>query len=94
MIADASATGVCGALLAMAARTDTTPALPRMDMPALVVAGEEDAITPPETARAMAARLPRAEVRVVPRAGHLSNLENPEAFDAALRDYLEGAFNR
>lgn len=88
MIAAASGTGICGALLAMAGRTDTTEALADMDVPALVIVGEEDPITPPATGRAMAERLPRAELRVVSGAGHLSNLDNPREFDAALLNFL------
>ncbi len=80
--------GVCGAQLAMAARTDTTAVLPEISVPTLVVAGEDDALTPPGTALEMAARLPDAEVVIVPGAGHLSNLENPDAFDDALRGLL------
>lgn len=80
--------GVCGAQLAMAARTDTTDVLSAVSGAALVLTGEEDRITPPETARQMADRLPDAELVLVPGAGHLSNLENPDAFDAALRRYL------
>lgn len=79
---------VCGALLAMAARTDTTAALARFDVPALVLVGAADALTPPDTARELARRLPRAELRVLPEVGHLSNLENPDAFNDSLAAFL------
>lgn len=82
--------GVCGAQLAMAARTDTTGVLPLIDVPVLLLVGELDRLTPPDVAEEMRARVPDAELRVVPGAAHLSNLENPEAFNGALRAFLRG----
>ncbi len=78
-----------GTLLALAARTDTTPALPQMDLPALVLVGEHDRLTPPDAAQALAERLPRAELYEIPRAGHMSNLENPDYFNERLFAFLE-----
>lgn len=79
---------VARALLALAARGDRRPDLPRMDVPAIVVVGELDLVTPPPVAEALAAGLPRAELRVVPGAGHLTPLEAPEAVAAAVRDLI------
>lgn len=79
---------VARALLALAARGDRRPDLPAMDVPAIVVVGELDPVTPPPVARAMAAGLPRAELRVVPGAGHLTPIEAPEAVAGAVRDLL------
>lgn len=81
--------GLRGAQLAMLSRTDTTASLPGLGLPVLVLAGEEDALTPPETARAMAARIPGADLEVVPRAGHLSALECPGEFNRHLRAFVE-----
>lgn len=89
MITSASPLGVCGAQLAMAARTDTTGALQGLRAPVLFLVGAEDALTPPETARLMADRVRDATVEVIPGAAHLSNLENREAFAGALRGFLE-----
>ncbi|GAB3564642.1 alpha/beta hydrolase [Amycolatopsis endophytica] len=69
--------GVAWAARAMAARPDSTSLLAGADVPALVVVGEEDALTPPDAARAMAESLPRGELVVVPQAGHLTPLEAP-----------------
>lgn len=80
--------GVVAAQLAMAGRTDTTEALHAIGVPSLILVGEEDTLTPPAQAREMAARIPGAELEVIPRAGHLSNLENPEAFNRALITFL------
>lgn len=62
--------------------------IPELDLPVLVLAGADDAITPPEGARALAALLPRATLDVVPRACHLPMLEQPEHVDAALLRFL------
>lgn len=80
--------GVCSALLAMLSRTDTTPALPGLQVPCLVLAGESDVLTPPAGARTLAAAIPKAEFAVIPGAGHLSSLENPSRFNRCLLDLL------
>lgn len=56
--------------------------------PALVVVGAEDALTPPETSREMARRIPGARLTVIEGAGHLSNIEQPEAFNRAVLAFL------
>jgi len=89
MVREQRVTGLVGAQMAMAARTDTTEALHRITVPTLILVGEEDTLTPPAQAREMAARIPEADLVVVPAAGHVSNLENPEAFNAALGEFLE-----
>ena len=81
--------GISGALLAMAARTDTTDALADMELPALVLVGEHDNLTPPADAQALVAGLPQATLQVIPDAAHMSNLENPTAFNGHLLDFLE-----
>jgi len=48
-------------------------------------------VTPPDVAREMAARIPSARVEVLPRAGHLSNLEAPDDFDRALAEFADTA---
>lgn len=78
-----------GTLLALAARTDTTPALSGITIPTLILVGEHDALTPPADAEAMQAQLPNAELHVIPGAAHLSNLENPTVFNRHLLAFLE-----
>ncbi len=85
--------GICGTLLALAARTDTTPALPAMNLPALVLVGEHDTLTPPTDAQAMARAVPDAALHVIPDAAHMSNLENPAAFNEHLLGFLGGRGN-
>jgi 3-oxoadipate enol-lactonase len=88
MMAEQTTAGLLGALAALRDRPDSCPLLPDIAVPTLVIVGREDILTPPADARAMADAIPRARVVEVPGAGHLSPLENPRAFDAALREFL------
>ncbi len=80
--------GIVSTLMALASRSDTTEALTRMKLPALVLVGEEDKITPPAEAQAMASALPKAQLHLIPQAAHLSNLENPVFFNEKLITFL------
>ncbi|HZP96835.1 MAG TPA: alpha/beta fold hydrolase [Candidatus Limnocylindria bacterium] len=80
---------VAQASVAMARRPDSTPDLPTIDVPTAILVGEADAITPLAHARAMSEAIPHAALSVIPDAGHLSNLEAPEAFDRAMRAWLK-----
>ncbi len=73
---------------AMAARPDSFDLLRGCQAPALVVVGEEDALSPPADARAMAAALPRSALVTIPAAGHLSAVEDPEAFTTAVAELV------
>ena len=58
-------------------------------VPTLVLVGSDDALTPPaQLSEAMAAKLPKAKLVKIDGAGHLSNLEEPAAFNDAVREYL------
>jgi len=70
---------------------DTTARLPRIAVPTLVIAGALDQGTPPAMARVIAQGIPGARLVVLPEASHLSVLEQPEAFRAALDDWLRQA---
>ena len=81
--------GAAAALEAMRDRSDTTPALARFDFPVQLIFGEHDKVTPPSEGQSMAAALPDAQLALIEGAGHVSNLENPTQFNAALLSYLE-----
>ena len=81
---------IANALHGLAARADSRETLPTIAVPTLVLVGSEDAITPPSEAALLAAAIPRARFDVIPEAGHLANLENPAAVNAALRAFLAG----
>lgn len=78
--------------LAMAGRPDSLETLRECHVPALVIVGEEDEPTPPAQARAMAAALSDVRLVQIPAAGHLSALEQPAAFAAAIRLWLDDRF--
>ena len=80
--------GVAWAQRAMAQRPDSTASLRDVEVPALVVVGDEDALSPPAEAESMVAALPDARLVVVPQAGHLSAVEAPEAFLGAVGAFL------
>ncbi len=80
--------GVIGALEAMKNRPDSTADLATIDVPTLVIVGDQDQPSPPDVAEHMAAAVPGARLVVVPDAGHLSNVENPGAFNEALEAFL------
>lgn len=88
MIAQAPVDGIAGALDAMMKRPDSTPDLAGIDVPVLVVVGEEDAITPVKEARAMQEKIPGAQLQVIAHAGHLSSMERPAAFNHVLTEFV------
>jgi pimeloyl-ACP methyl ester carboxylesterase len=88
LILASSADAIIGALAAMKARPDSTPLLGTVRCPTLIVAGDEDTLTPPELSEAMQHAIPGSEFVRIPRAGHLSNLERAREFNAALAQFL------
>jgi 3-oxoadipate enol-lactonase len=69
------------------ARTDY-PDARQIRVPTLLVFGEDDRLTPPAIGRAMQAKIPGAELVIIPTAGHLSNIEQPAVFNQAVLDFL------
>jgi len=90
MIAAAPVGGIVGALEAMMARPDSSATLGTIDVPTLVVVGEEDALTPPPEARAMHERIRGSRLEVLAGAGHIANLEQPSAFNHVVGEFIEG----
>lgn len=88
LIADQSAEAIAAALEGMAERPDSTPDLPGISVPTLVITSSEDQLIPPEVSRAMAEAIPGARLEVLEGVGHLSNLEAPERFNALLLEHL------
>jgi len=87
-IENGSPLGLCGTLLALAARTDTTGALNGIRVPTLILVGEHDALTPPAAAHALQQGIAGSILRVIPSAAHMSNLENPGFFNEQLLGFL------
>lgn len=81
--------GIAQALHGLGARPDSRATLEQIGVPTLVVVGEEDVLTPPAEAEAMAAAITGSRLEVVPAAGHLSNLENPPAYRDTLTRFFD-----
>jgi 3-oxoadipate enol-lactonase len=79
---------IAGTLLALAARTDTTASLPAIAVPTMILVGEHDVTTPVTASRAMQAAIPGSRMHVIAAAAHMSNIENPAAFNGALLPFL------
>jgi pimeloyl-ACP methyl ester carboxylesterase len=90
LVEAAPAAAVAWAQRAMAARPDSFETLRGFAGPALVVVGAEDALAPPADAEAMAEALQHGRLVEVPEAGHLTAVETPEAFNAAVAGFLAG----
>ncbi len=69
-------------------RLDSRPTLPTIDVPTLVLVGENDELTPPPESAAIASDIPGAKLVTIPESGHLPPLERPGAFLASLRALL------
>jgi len=87
-MAPAKPEGVIGALLGMAERADAEPWLGKLKVPTLVITGADDTLVPPSESTALAKAIPGAQVRFIPKAGHLVAFEKPEAFNEALKGWL------
>ena len=79
---------IAAASLGMANRPDSRGLLGNLKIPTLVVCGVDDAIAPLAEMREMAAAIPQAEFAEILDAGHMAPLENPQAFNDALRQFL------
>jgi len=88
MILAQPAETVIAALAGLRDRPDSRPTLPTIAVPTLVLVGEQDALTPPADAAALAAAIPGARLVAIPAAGHMSPMENPRAVNAALREFI------
>jgi pimeloyl-ACP methyl ester carboxylesterase len=80
--------GILGDLVALKERPDSTPTLAEIHIPTLLLPGAEDQIIPSQEAQAMHTAIRDSILEVIPAAGHLPNLENPEAFNATVRRFI------
>jgi len=81
--------GVKGCLLAMAGRTDTTEYLSKIKIPVLVLCGEKDTLTTPDTMKSMAGKIKGSEFTIVPGSGHMSAVENPHFLNEKIKSFLK-----
>jgi 3-oxoadipate enol-lactonase len=80
---------IAAAALGMAERPDSRPVLGEIDVPTTVIVGTADTLIPPAISEPMAHAIPNAELVTLNGAGHLSNLEEPDGFTAALRQLIQ-----
>ncbi|HMN22996.1 MAG: alpha/beta hydrolase [Ignavibacteriaceae bacterium] len=80
--------GVKGSLLAMLGRNDTTEYLGKIKIPALILCGEFDSLTPPPIMKAMADKINGAEFVIIKNSGHMSPIENPEEVNGTIKNFL------
>jgi pimeloyl-ACP methyl ester carboxylesterase len=85
------ARSVYNEVLSWLGKADNRPELPNIDVPALILHGEEDSIFPMTVAEEIEAGIPRARLVAIPLAGHTANLEQPEVSNAAILDFLDSA---
>ncbi|MGH9163378.1 MAG: alpha/beta fold hydrolase [Vicinamibacteraceae bacterium] len=89
MVRQNSASGIVDALECLKTRPDSRPLLPTLTCPTLIIVGDEDLVTPPAMSQDMACALRGSAVHVIAGAGHLSSLEQPEAFGRSLNQFLQ-----
>ena len=89
MITAQDANAIADAINAMLGRPDSGTLLESLRVPALVLVGEDDVMTSPSAAEQMHAAIRGSTLVRVPDAGHMSNLENPDAFNEAMREFLD-----
>jgi len=80
--------GVKGCLLAMLSRSDTTMNMGKINIPTLLICGEQDSLTPPPVMKDMFHKINKAEFVEIPKAGHMTPIENPQVVNKAIRDFL------
>ncbi|HEY6042563.1 MAG TPA: alpha/beta fold hydrolase [Anaerolineae bacterium] len=81
--------GIVGDLMGMRDRPDSTPTLAQINVPTLVLHGADDQLIPSKEAEATHAGIKNSKLVLVPEAGHLLNLEQPDAFNRAVREFLK-----
>ncbi len=89
LISSNSVTGIANASLAMAFRADSNPLLPQITCPTLILVGDEDTLTPVALSENLHRNIKNSQLKIVPQAGHLSNMENPKAFNQAVKEFLK-----
>ena len=89
MIISTPKQSLCNTLHALAERKETCTQLQEINIPVLIMVGKEDKITPIAAARQMHELILNSKLEIIQQAGHLSNLEDPAAFNTHLVKFLE-----
>ena len=83
---------LCSTLLALASRHETCSKLAEINVPVLILVGDQDVLTPVPAALFMHENIINSTVKVIEHAAHLSNLEKPELFNHHLKEFFESVF--
>ena len=89
LIQSNSPEAIAQACYGLAARRDSTPFLSEINVPTLIIAGSEDALIPSAQVETMRREIRHSELVMVERCGHLSNLEQPNALDRVVTNFLK-----
>ncbi len=90
MINSNSQEGIIHALWALATRCDSRETLSTINVPTLLLVGDDDILTPPTLAQSMQAGIPESRLEVIANAGHLSPFEQPATTNEKILDFLQG----
>ena len=91
---EATEEGIIKALKALAEREDYTGILKTINVPTLVIAGDDDEkITPPSIVKKIAESVPNSKFTTIPKSAHLPPFENPKDFDKILIEFLKEVLN-
>jgi pimeloyl-ACP methyl ester carboxylesterase len=85
----AGAAGIAALQRGMAERIDSTATLAEIDVPTLVLGGEDDVLAPVSELERMAKAIRGAELKIIPRVGHYASFENPNEVGPMVREFLE-----
>lgn len=88
MVTSSAPSSIAAALRGMAVRPDSTKLLEEIAVPTLLIGGAEDALTPPDVMRKDAEKINGASFVEIADAGHIAPMEQPEAVNRALREFL------
>lgn len=88
VLANTSVPGIIGALQGMRDRPDSTPQLSKINCPVLIIHGIDDQLIPLKEAESMQHQISNSRLVKIPAAGHLPNLEHPDIYNQAVRDFL------
>jgi len=80
--------GVKGCLLAMAGRTDTTESLSGINLPALIICGSEDKLSPPSIMKPISEKISNSKFVMVEGSGHMTPIENQQKVNSAIKEFL------
>ncbi|MBI5305184.1 MAG: alpha/beta fold hydrolase [Chloroflexi bacterium] len=89
MLARQPVEGIVAALGALRDRSDATPMLADIAVPTLILVGADDTLIPPRESEALRGAIRNSQLVMIPNAAHLSNLEQPDAFNRAVREFLK-----